>query len=445
MNMFTATTYVNQKLQSISDFYFFLQIKLFFSSYNPLLMRLTMSGKMKKVKEYLHNIEEEGHRLNLVPHHIPTRAEEGTSQDTPTDIDRDIEMVGRDTEKEHIMRLLLKSEVEEDISIIPIVGLGGLGKTTLAQAVYLDKRAEVFDLRVWVNVSKKFDLQRIGETIISKTSRSIGCGTTERYIPSINDDLETIIEHMQNLLPTKRYLIVLDDMWEEHVVKLKNLKHMLQYGAKGSKIILTTRKQQVVENLSVGFLSEQRKIHPVRKSDQINLKSLSVEDCWNVMQQMAFKRDEDLGGLEEIGKKIAEKCLGLPLLARSLGFVMFRDKSTPAWEDIRSRKIILDMEEDQETLQSLMLSFYYMPLEFKLCFTYCAVLPKGFAISSDHLIQQWSALGYIELTKGYRCINYLLGCAFFKISKSSQVSALFLYRLSIYEAWFLTKWTYNSS
>jgi hypothetical protein len=105
----------------------------------------------------------------------------------------------------------------------------------------------------------------------------------------------------------------------------------------------------------------------------------------------------------------------------------------------------LDMEEDQETLQSLMLSFYYMPLEFKLCFTYCAVLPKGFAISSDHLIQQWSALGYIELTKGYRCINYLLGCAFFKISKSSQVSALFLYRLSIYEAWFLTKWTYNSS
>lgn len=406
---------------------------LFFSSYNPLLIRLTMAHKMKKVKGDLYSIEEEGHRLNLVPHHIPIRAAGSTSQDTIsfTNVDRDTEMVGRDTEKEHIIKLLLKSEVEEDISIIPIVGLGGMGKTTLAQAVYLDKRAEIFDLRVWVYVSKKLDLQRIGEIIISKANRSIGSGTSERYVPRINDDLQTIIEDMQNILPTKRYLIILDDMWEEGVVKLKNLKYMLQYGAKGSKIILTTRKQQVVENLNVGFLSEQRKICPVQKSDQINLNSLSVEDCWNVMRQMAFRRDEDLGRLEEIGKKIAEKCRGLPLLARSLGFLMSQDKSTQAWEDIRDKKIILDMEEDQETLQSLMLSFYYMPLDFKLCFTYCAVFPKGFVISRDHLVQQWIALGYIESTKGYRCINYLLGMCFLQISKSSQVRDLFLYYLLV--------------
>jgi hypothetical protein len=73
-----------------------------------------------------------------------------------------------------------------------------------------------------------------------------------------------------------------------------------------------------------------------------------------------------------------------------------------------------------------MLSYYYMSLEFKLCFTYCAVFPKGFIISSDHLIQQWRALGYIpESTKGRRCINYLLGMSFLQISVFSGQCTIF--------------------
>jgi hypothetical protein len=277
-------------------------------------------------------------------------------------------------------------------------------------------------------VSKKFDLQRIGEIIISTVSRSTSIEPSERYIALKDGDLQSITEILKSMLPTKKYLIVLDDMWEEAVDNLEKLKHMLQYGRKGSKIILTTQMQHVVDKLDIGALASQGIIRPVRKSDQINLSILSDDDCWNVMRQTTFRKDEDLCGLEAIGRQITKKCAGLPLLARSLGFLLSQHKSTEAWEDIRDKKIILGMEENillQEPLERLMLSYYYMPLKFKLCFTYCAVFTKGFTIASDRLIQQWRALGYIQsIVDGKHCVDYLLGMSFLQISKTSQVSRI---------------------
>ena len=266
---------------------FLLQIKLFFSSYNPFLLRFTLAHKMKKVKEVLTNIEKEGcGTLDLVPQDTSMWADEVARNQaiiSPTNGGIDIiRMVGRDTEKKKLIKLL-KSEADEVVSIIPIVGLGGLGKTTLAQSIFFDNRTKTFDLRVWVYVSKKFDLQRIGEIIISTVSRSTSIEPSEWYITLKDGNLQSITEMLKSMLPTKKYLIVLDDMWEEGVDNLEKLKHMLQYGRKGSKIILTTRMQHVVDKLDIGALASQGIIRPVRKSDQINLSILSDDDCWNVM------------------------------------------------------------------------------------------------------------------------------------------------------------------
>ncbi|KAL6847256.1 hypothetical protein ACP4OV_023109 [Aristida adscensionis] len=403
------------------------KIKLFFSSYNPLLMRVTMAHKIKKVKKDLEIIKKDGQDLNLVPNYnTPSSAEGIADQATvATKEDTEIRMIGRDNEKDKIIKLLLKSEAE-CVSIIPIVGLGGLGKTTLARAVFSDKIAKTFDLQVWVSVSKAFNLTRIGKIIIPHASTSIGIGTSEGYIIR-SDDLDSIIEQVNTILRTKRYLIVLDDVWEEDVKNLEKLKQMLQCSGKGSKIILTTRMQRVVQKLDADDdLVMQQRICPVHESDRIYLRSLSVDECWNVMRQRALGQDDDVGRFEAIGLEIARKCGGLPLLARSLGFLLSEDKSTEAWEEIRDRNITFDMTEGDpasDTLGRLMLSYHYMQVKVKLCFTYCAVFPKGFVVARDHLIQQWRALGYIQSTvDGHRCINYLLGMSFLQISEYSQGS-----------------------
>ncbi|CAL4988197.1 unnamed protein product [Urochloa decumbens] len=389
------------------------KLKLFFSWNNQLLQRVTMPHKLKNVRKKIEKIGKEGQALKLVQHE--TRAETSIKNESFAGIRDDSQkqaMVGRDVEKDKIISLLLRKEANEDISIIPIVGLGGLGKTTLAESVYADKKVNDFDVHAWVHVSKEFDLHKIGSAILKSINSSINLD---------NCRLQFLQDNLKKELATTSYLIVLDDLWEEDGHKLERLKQMLQHGRKGSKVILTTRNQSIVAKLSTGVLANQRKIRPVPESDQINLGVLSTEHCWEVIKQTAFGPDDDLHtGLEEIGRQIAEKCGGVPLVANALGQVMSELRTVEAWEKIKNTNIDLGSRDHKDTLERLMLSYYYMKLEFKMCFTYLATFTKGFVMDSDRLIQQWKALGYIqEEDDGIRCINYLLWMSFLQISRSS--------------------------
>ncbi|VAI82365.1 unnamed protein product [Triticum turgidum subsp. durum] len=243
---------------------------------------------------------------------------------------------------------------------------------------------------------------------------------------TINLDSCDLQFHLKKELATRRYLIVLDDLWEEDGNNLERLKEMLQHGRKGSRIIVTTRNRSVVQQLRTGFLANQRKICPVPESDMIDLVVLEPAECWELMKQRAFGPDDDHSGLEEIGKQIAGKCGGLPLVANALGQVMSELRTVGAWEDIRDTKVDLGLREghQKETLERLMLSYHHMKLEFKMCFIYLATFPKGFVMDNNHLIQQWNALGYINSRHdGQRCINYLLGMSFLRIPGSALVGS----------------------
>lgn len=291
---------------------------------------------------------------------------------------------GRAKEREIIMRMLLDMNLEEDISFIPIVGLGGLGKTTLAQLVYNDERVnKAFDLKAWVYVSMEFDLKRIGGAITSQIKQD-RCDF---------NDLQSVRNSLERVLNDKRCLIVLDDLWSEDVDKLNDLKLMLKGGSKGSKIIITTRSQKIAMHMGAVCLHR--------------LEVLSNDDCWYLVKERVLgnENDETYSIPKEMKGEIAKKCNGVPLAANSLGSILLLLGGLDAWLSIRNSDTWEFNENDgypteSKIMKSLMLSYYHMPAPLKLCFAYCAIFPKGCEIYKEQLIQQWIALGFIQPTNG---------------------------------------------
>ncbi|EMS63888.1 Putative disease resistance protein RGA3 [Triticum urartu] len=386
------------------------KLKAFFSWDNPAYRWITRPHNLLDVRKRIEEIENYGREFKLVPQEKVERSRKNESFAPSSDRGTSTRMQGRSVEKDKLVNLILRSEANVHISIIPIVGLGGIGKTTLAQSVFADKRVDIFDVRAWVHVSEKFDLLQITRAIIKSIDANINLN---------NDTLQYLQDCLEDKLADKKYLIVLDDFWEEGGDNLEKLKLMLQHGSSGSRIIVTTRNQTVVNKMKTGVLAHQRVILPVQECDQINLGFLSTDDCWELIKIRAFRSDDDQTHLEKIGYEIASKCGGVPLVVNAFGHVMSENRSNKAWQDIKLKMADVGFRGtcQNDTLESLKLSYYYMKREFKICFAYLVAFPKGFLIDTNRLIQQWYALGYIYSEHdGENCINYLLGMSFLQIS-----------------------------
>lgn len=321
--------------------------------------------------------------------------------------------VGRDADKETIVSMLTTYS-EEVISTISIYGFGGIGKTTLARLAFNHKNVErAFDYRVWVYVSMKFDLKKVGESIISEIEAG-GCSYAT---------LQDVGRHLERVLAGKKFLVVLDDLWEENGRRLEILKAMLKVGAKGSMVIVTTRSEKVAWLMGPG---------PPGISYKLDV--LSDDDCWILFEQRAFLHGRRDPRLEKIGRDIVKKCKGVPLSAISLGFVMRFKEGVAAWAAMRDSEI-WEMEEDQNILPSLKLSYYNLPPHLRLCFAYCAVFPKGSVLDKDMLIQQWIALGLIQTPQGSltlekqgeEYVNELVSMSFLQVSATSSLVSQFFF------------------
>ncbi|KAL1338732.1 putative disease resistance RPP13-like protein 1 [Arachis hypogaea] len=304
-------------------------------------------------------------------------------QKTPTtSIVEGSNVYGRDDDKEFMIKLLFDVENGDDkIGVIPIVGMAGIGKTTLAQLAYNDVRVkEHFDLRAWVCVSEDFDIFKITETLLEILTM---CNHAIR-------DLDSLQVELKRRLKGKKYLFVLDDMWNENYDDWDMLRNLLQYGAHGSKIIVTTRSERVASIMQT--------------IPSYHLGYLSDEDCWMLFAKHAFdyRSSDTYKIMEGIGKSIAKKCKGLPLAAKTLGGLLRSKTDVKEWDNILKNEIWELSDRKSNILPALRLSYYYLPSHLKRCFAYCSIFPKGYEFDREELILLWMAENLLKEPKRNR-------------------------------------------
>ncbi|XP_034893047.1 putative disease resistance RPP13-like protein 1 isoform X1 [Populus alba] len=336
--------------------------------------------RMKEMEAELQKILEKLDRL--LKHKGDLRHIEGTGGWRPlsektTPLVNESHVYGRDADKEAIMKHLLTQHNTDgsNFCAVPIVGMGGIGKTTLAQLIYNDRRVdECFQLKAWVWASQQFDVARIIKDILEKINAST-CRTKE---PD-----ESLMEAVKG----KKLLLVLDDAWNIKYNEWDKLLLPLRYVEQGSKIVVTTRDEDVA-----------RVTQTVIPSHRLNV--ISDEDCWKLFARDAFSgvNSGAVSHLEAYGREIVRKCNGLPLAAKTLGGLLHSVGDVKQWEKITNNS--LWGLSNENIPPALTLSYYYLPSHLKRCFAYCAIFPKGSKIEKHRLITEWMAQGFLVQPRG---------------------------------------------
>ncbi|XP_065637476.1 putative disease resistance protein RGA3 isoform X1 [Quercus suber] len=345
---------------------------------DKLARRHDIAHKIKELNEILDEIVKERNRYQFQSTNEPaTKVVEQPQTTSFVDVS---EIRGRDNVKDGLVSMLLGKGSKEESSphLISLVGMGGIGKTTLAQLAYNDHAVQAhFEIKVWVCVSDPFDPCKVAKEILE---------SIERQSPNLTA-LQSLLDRICDNVRGKKFLLVFDDVWTEDSTTWEPFKIALKCVAQGSRIIVTTRKSRVVEIM--GSVSI------------INLEVLSNEDCWLVFRKIAFfDRDpKQCEQLEGLGRQIVEKCKGLPLAAKTLGSLMRFKRTSEEWKSILDNKFWEFEDVERKLYAPLLLSYYDLSSPLRRCFLFCAVFPKDYVFSCDELVFMWMAQGYIKSKK----------------------------------------------
>ncbi|WVZ91273.1 hypothetical protein U9M48_037464 [Paspalum notatum var. saurae] len=315
-------------------------------------------------------------------------------------------VLGRDKDRDHIIQFLTSDEsgsAGTGISSLAIVGLGGMGKSTLAQYVYSDKRIEeYFDLRMWVCISRKLDVPRHTREIIQSAAKG--------ECPNI-DNLDTLQYKLrEKLQKSERFLLVLDDVWFDGELGRDDWELLLAPLAmaskqRGSRILVTSRR-----NIFPPALCCQR---------VFDLQHMDDSAFLALLREHAFAGAEITdprlrAKLEEIAGKIATRLGKSPLAAKAVGSRLSRKKDVPTWT------AALSSDNLSEPMKALLWSYERLDPRLQRCFLYCSLYPKGHKYQRQELVHLWTAEGFIDLSNqgtrmkdiGNKYLTELVDCSF---------------------------------
>ncbi|KAK1602861.1 hypothetical protein QYE76_016655 [Lolium multiflorum] len=415
-----AAEALRSKLEGPSNYNHLSKVRSCFCCFwlNTCLFNHKILQEIRKVEEKLDRLVKE--RQIIGPNMVSTmdRKEIKERPETSSIID-DSSVFGREEDKEIIVKMLLDQKNSNsnhaNLSILPIVGMGGLGKTTLAQLVYNDTRIKNhFQLRVWLCVSENFDLTKLTKETIESVANEFE--SVVSWVSSVTTNMNLLQEDLSKKLEGKRFLLVLDDVWNEDPEKWDTYRRALVTGGKGSRIVVTTRNKNV-GNLMGGVTP-------------YYLNQLSDNDCWYLFRTYAFVDGNSIAhpNLEIIGKEIVKKLKGLPLAAKAIGSLLSSQGTEEDWKNVLRSEIWELPSDKNNILPALRLSYNHLPAVLKRCFAFCSVFQKDYVFEKNRLVQIWLALGFIQPQRrrrmeeiGSSYFDELLNRSFFQHHKGGYV------------------------
>ncbi|KAL0284407.1 UNVERIFIED_CONTAM: putative late blight resistance proteinR1B-14 [Sesamum angustifolium] len=266
-------------------------------------------------------------------------------------------VVGFESDLEEMRTRLTGASSKREI--VSIVGMGGIGKTTLARQAFDDSYVVYhFDTRAWVTVSQEYSLRQVLIGLLDSANI-----LTEKMYDKREEELA---DCLYKSLIGRRYLIVMDDIWDTEIWDA--VRRFFPDDCNGSRVLLTTRLTDVA--LYADSFS------PLHK-----MQFLKEGASWNLLCKKVFGGKECPSELEDIGKVIARNCGGLPLAIVVIGGLLSKEsRKEEYWRTLADNLSSIVTEDDEQCLEILGLSYNRLPHHLRACFLYMAVFPEDYEI-----------------------------------------------------------------
>ncbi|KAL4352851.1 hypothetical protein GQ457_06G000970 [Hibiscus cannabinus] len=298
---------------------------------------------------------------------------------------KDDDLVGIDKAQNELLGWLMDQEVQR--TVISVVGMGGLGKTTLVANTFNKQVVKQhFDCCAWITVSQQYAVTELFKSIIKELNNRAKAKI--KLVDSM--EYQNLVEALLNFLQPRRYLIVIDDVWSTNL--WRDISIVLPANTNGSRILLTTRKENVA-SFEFGVVKH---IFP--------LKHLPFEESMTLFCKKAFIGNDGKCPpyLESSAAKLVAKCQGLALAIVALGGLMASKNSIAEWSEVYNN-LNRELSENDAYFERLkyisLLSYHDLSYTLKQCFLYCCIFPEDYEIKKSRLIRLWMAEGFVEPMK----------------------------------------------
>ncbi|XP_059436277.1 disease resistance protein RPM1-like [Corylus avellana] len=298
------------------------------------------------------------------------------------------EVVGIEYTRDELASWLVGGESKR--SVISVVGMGGIGKTTLVRKVYENELLKRhFDCRVWITVSQSYNVQKILMSMVNQIYHEeiIALGQID-----MTDEI-TLISQLRKCLQQKKYVVVFDDVWKTEFWEI--VKHSLPCSDKGSRIIITTRSELIGVSCKESLTDTVHKLQP-----------LPQEKAWELFCRKAFQTEFQRccpSELMRLSMEIVKKCEGLPLAIVAVGGLLSTKEKVPSeWKKLHdSLSYELECNPHLTSVTKILsLSYHDLPCYLKSCYLYFGIFPEDYSISGARLVWLWVAEGFITRKKG---------------------------------------------